>query len=194
MATIAYVRVSTKEQSFARQLATIRNHLQGEPDRIFQDKLTGAKASRPGLNQLLEFIREGDLVIVSEADRLARSLRDLLNIVQKITEKKANLKLLDSPIDTSSENGEFMLQIMGALAEFERKMIRRRCQEGIDIRKQKGDWADKRRKIPRNKLIALLEEYEARGDKTGEQIAKEHGIHLATLYRNLRAARKLRQA
>ena len=125
---VGYRRVSTTEQNFDRQEL-------GEVEKIFEEKISGKNADRTALNEMLYFVREGDEVIVYSIDRLARDLRDLETIVTKIKEKGASISFITERLkfDGSSDNAldKLLLQILGAFAEFERKIIRSRQAEGI---------------------------------------------------------------
>ena len=131
MAKIAYIRVSTQEQNTARQDAMF-----DESYKVFTDKASGKEAgSRPALQQMLAYIREGDTVTVESISRIARNTRDLLTIVEAITEKGAEFISLKESIDTRTAQGKFMLTVFGAMAQLERETIRSRQDEGIAIKK-----------------------------------------------------------
>ena len=128
MALYGYARVSTKAQKLDVQLDKL-----GEAgcDRIFSDVLSGAKRTRPGLDELLGVIGEGDTLVVHRLDRLARSTIDLLNIASHLNDVGANLRSLSDPwADTTTPQGRLILSIMGSLAEFERELIRQRSADG----------------------------------------------------------------
>ena len=132
MAKIFYARVSTVEQNEGRQIAAAKE--QGA-DKIFTDKATGANTNRPQLKAMLAYIREGDTVIVESISRLARSTKDLLDLVEQITGKGAAFISLKESIDTSSPQGRFVLTLFAAMAELEREQIKQRQSEGIALRK-----------------------------------------------------------
>lgn len=132
MAKIFYARVSTVEQNEGRQIAAAKE--QGA-DKIFTDKATGANTNRPQLKAMMAYIREGDTVIVESISRLARSTKDLLDLVEKITGKGAAFISLKESIDTSSPQGRFVLTLFAAMAELEREQIKQRQSEGIALRK-----------------------------------------------------------
>lgn len=137
MALIGYARVSTDEQNEARQLAAFDEH---KTDRIFFDKCSGKDANRPQLKKMLEYVREGDTVIVTEYSRLARSTSDLLSIVDRLTGKGVQLVSLKEKLDTSTPQGKLMLTMFAGLAEFERAVILERQREGIAIAKAQGKY------------------------------------------------------
>lgn len=135
MATIGYARVSTTGQSLDAQLNTLSNC-----DKIFQEKISGAKDDRPQLQLMLEFVREGDSVIVTKLDRLARNTRHLLEIAELLSHKKVALKIQNLGIDTGTPTGKLMLTMVGAIATFERELMLERQAEGIALAKQKGKY------------------------------------------------------
>jgi DNA invertase Pin-like site-specific DNA recombinase len=123
-----YARVSTGSQSLSAQLEQLS---QAGTNRIFKEKVSGAVTDRPQLHQLLKVLEEGDLVLITRLDRLARSTRDLLNTVALIGEKKAGFRSLsDAWADTTTPHGRLILTVLSGLAEFERDLIRSRTSEG----------------------------------------------------------------
>ena len=146
MALIGYARVSTVEQNEARQTALFKEK---KVDKFFLDRLSGKNTHRPQLKAMLNYVREGDTVIVSEYSRLARSTRDLLSIDQQLTEKKVQLISDKERLDTSTAQGRLMLTVFAALAEFERDVMLQRQREGIIIAKKQGKYKG-RQPIPYN--------------------------------------------
>ena len=132
MAKVFYCRVSTQEQNEGRQIAAAKEH---KADKTFTDKATGANTNRPQLAAMLAYIREGDTVIVESISRLARSTKDLLNIVEQITAKGAEFISLKESIDTTTPQGRFMLTVFAAMAELEKEQTAQRRDEGIALRK-----------------------------------------------------------
>ena len=136
MSTKYYVRVSTKEQNADRQLTAY-----DKADEIYLDKISGKDTNRPELQKLLNNLNAGDIVIVKSLDRLSRNTKDLLELVEVIKIKGADLKVLDfngMELNTSTPMGEFFLTMIGALAQLERQNIKQRQAEGIAIAKSKG--------------------------------------------------------
>src|SRR3954471_23895944 len=128
MVRYGYARVSTDGQSLDAQIEQLRK---AKCSKIFQEKMSGARTDRPQLARLLKVLKSGDLVMVTRLDRLARSTRDLLNVLATITERKAGFRSLsDAWADTTSPHGRLMLTVLGGLAEFERELIRARTGEG----------------------------------------------------------------
>ena len=136
---IGYARVSTEEQSEARQLHSFEGYTE-KIKKIFIDKMSGKDTKRPQLQAMLDYVREGDVVVVSDFSRLARSTRDMLQIVQELTNKGVGLISLKENIDTDTPQGRFMLTVFAALAELERETILQRQREGIAIAKQQGKY------------------------------------------------------
>lgn len=135
MALIGYARVSTEEQSTDAQVLALRNHGCTE---IFCESASGADRERPRLKAVLSRIGKGDILIVVRIDRLARSLAHLLEIIEALDAKGAGFKSLGDPIDTGSPQGKFTLQILGAVAEFERSLISERTRAGVRAAKANG--------------------------------------------------------
>ncbi len=131
---VGYVRVSTTEQNPARQLEAI-----GTVDRLFAEKISARTTDRPQLQALLSYVRSGDLVRVKSPDRLARSTTDLLTLVNDLKNKDVQIQFIDQPaLNTDSPQGEFMLTILGAVAQLERATIKERQAEGIALAKARG--------------------------------------------------------
>src|SRR6202790_3242437 len=128
MAIYGYARVSTDGQSLSAQLAELRA---AKCEKIFQEKISGARSDRKQLARLMGVLARGDVLVVTRLDRLARSTRDLLNLLGTIAEKGAGFKSLrDAWADTTTAHGRLMLTVLGGLAEFERELIRARTGEG----------------------------------------------------------------
>lgn len=135
MAIIGYARVSTASQSLDVQLSELSSC-----SKIFQEKQSGAKATREQLELMLEFVRDGDTVMVTKLCRLARNTRHLLEIVEFLDQKQVALKVLNLGIDTSTSTGRLMLTMIGAVAAFERELLLERQAEGIAAAKRKGRY------------------------------------------------------
>ena len=136
---IGYARVSTEEQNEARQLQSFEGYSE-KIKKVFIDKLSGKNTNRPQLQAMLDYVREGDVVVVSDFSRLARSTKDMLQIVQELTDKGVGLISLKEQVDTDTPQGRFMLTVFAALAELERETILQRQREGIAIAKQEGKY------------------------------------------------------
>jgi DNA invertase Pin-like site-specific DNA recombinase len=171
MALIGYARVSTREQNEGRQLEVFKEL---GADKVFIDKCSGKDTARPQLTAMREYVREGDTVIVTEYARLARSVRDLLSIVDELTTKGVQLRSIKEQFDTSTPQGKLMLTIFAGLAEFEREMILQRQREGIELAKQQGKYRG-RQPLPFDEKQFRRE---VKAWRAGDQTAKETMKHL----------------
>lgn len=134
---IGYARVSTAEQNVERQLVSLKEY---GADKIYIDKLSGKDTNRPQLQKMLEYLREGDTLVISEYSRLARSTQDLLQLVKQLTDKGVKVVSIKENFDTSTPQGEFILTMFAGLAELERKLTLQRQAEGIAIAKAQGKY------------------------------------------------------
>ena len=176
MAVVGYSRVSSASQSLDRQGLE-------SCDKVFEEKITGAKRDRPELNRMLDYIREGDEVRVHSIDRLARDLRDLQSIIEQINDKDATItflkeKLTFKPSAKADPFAKLQLHLMGAFAEFERSIIRERQREGIARAKERGVYAGRKASIDVDKVKSL----HASGVGASE-IARQLRIGRASVYR-----------
>jgi len=179
---IGYVRVSSVEQNTERQLDNI------QVDKVFTDKASGKDTSRPELENMLSFIREGDTVVVHSMDRLARNLDDLRRLVQTITKKGVKIEFIKENLIFSGDDSpmaNLMLSVMGAFAEFERALIRERQKEGIELAKKKGLYKGRKKSLSPEKEEEIRRRAAAGEKKT--VLAREFGVSKETLYKCLRA-------
>lgn len=132
MANIGYIRVSTQQQNTGRQHEGFTAH-NITIDKMYEEKISGKNTDRPQLQSMLQYVREGDTVYVESFSRLARSTRDLLDIVEELTAKGVQFVSLKENVDTSTPQGKFMLTVFAGLAELERDSILQRQREGIDL-------------------------------------------------------------
>lgn len=174
---IGYARVSTTEQDTALQIDALAAAGVG---RIYEEAASGV-ADRPELEKLLNDLRPGDIVVVWKLDRLARSLSDLLRIVSHIREVGAQIRSLNEPLDTSSPLGLFVLQVLGAVAELERNMIRQRCAAGIAAAKKRGVKLGRRKHPLRSQEIdnQIKNRYES--GESFRSIARSLGVNESTI-------------
>lgn len=135
MAVIGYARVSSEGQNLNRQEDALKEK---GAEKVFTDKLSGKDTKRPGLAELLAYVREGDTVYILSFDRLARSLTDLLNLVEQLKKKRVRLVSIKENVDTGTAQGKLQLALFGALAEFQRETIGEQRDEGIKAAKQRG--------------------------------------------------------
>ena len=137
MSHIAYVRVSTAEQNEARQIEALEKH---QIDKWFTEKVSGKNTDRPELQRMLDYAREGDTIYVHDFSRLARNTKDLLTIVESLTNKGIAIVSNKEGLDSSTPTGKLMLTMIGAIAEFERQNLLERQREGIEIAKREGRY------------------------------------------------------
>jgi len=182
MAIVGYARVSTTDQSL--EIQTEQLGVAGV-EKLFQEKISGVKRDRPQLTALLEYVREGDTVVVTKLDRIARSTRDLLDIVETLQGKGCAFRVLNINLDTATPTGKLMLTMLGAIATFEREMMLERQAEGIAKAKAAGRYKG-RKPTARCQASAILE-LAAQG-LTKQAIAEKVGVGIASVYRILRAA------
>jgi DNA invertase Pin-like site-specific DNA recombinase len=178
---IGYVRVSSYDQNPERQLEGLTL------DKVFTDKVSGKDILRPQLAALLQYVREGDTVIVHSLDRLARNLDDLRRLVSELTAKKIQVKFMKENLLFTGEDSpmaNLLLSVMGAFAEFERALIRERQREGIAIAKQKGLYRGRRRVLTAAQ-VALLKKRAEAGEKKA-QLARDFAISREAVYQYLK--------
>jgi len=176
---IGYARVSTADQNLAAQLEALK---EAGCIKIFREKASGAKRQRPELSRLLDQLREGDTVIVWRLDRLARSTRDLLEIVETLQENGARFQSLSEPwADTTSHAGKMIMTVFAGIAEFERDLIRERTGVGRAEAKKRGVRFGRPKKLnpdQRSLALRLLAE-----GKSIRETASAFNVHVSTIYR-----------
>lgn len=157
---VQYIRVSTVEQNEARQIEALKKY---NAEKTFLEKVSGKDTNRPQLKAMLDFVREGDTIVIHEFSRLARSTKDLLEIVEYLNEKGVHLVSNKENLDTSTSTGKLMLTMIGAIAEFERQQILERQKEGIAIAKEQGKYKGRQVKAIDEELFNnLYEQYKMR--------------------------------
>lgn len=174
---VGYARVSTTDQSLEVQQQEL-----ADCERIFTDMATGSNRNRPGLLEMMSFVREGDTIVVSRLDRFARSLSDLFQLLDELTAKGVAFQCVHQSIDTSSSTGKLTLAILGAVAEFENDIRRERQKAGIERAKARGAYKGKQAVIDADRVRQMA--------MTGmgvSAIAKELGCHRQSCYRILKA-------
>lgn len=180
---VGYSRVSTKEQEGFLQHDALT---EAGCERIFDEKASGAQRDRPELMKAIEYLRSGDVLVVWKLDRLARSLRQLIETVEDLQDRGIGFVSLTEGIDTTSPGGKLIFHVFGALAEFEREMIKERTVAGLKAAKARG------RKLGRpaaltDSQIKMAKSMKSAGDHSMAQIAMQLGVSRATLYRVLEA-------
>lgn len=175
---VAYVRVSTVEQNEARQIESLNKH---NIDKWYTEKVSGKDTNRPKLIEMLDFVREGDTIYIHDFSRLARSTKDLLDIVERLTEKGVHLISLKENIDTSTPTGKMMLTMIGAINEFERQNLLERQREGIAIAKTEGKYKGRKEiTFTDEEFNQAYTEYQSRAI-TKKELAEKLNISRPTL-------------
>lgn len=175
---IGYARVSTSDQTTALQIDALKA---AGCDRIFEDEMSGAKTNRPGLDQCLQYMREGDTLVVWKLDRLGRSLQHLLEVVNCLNSRKIGFKSLTESIDTTTNSGRLIFSIFASLSEFERGVIRERVSAGLIAARKRGRVGGRPKvcnESKRNAIFALHKQ-----GLTTAEICKSLGISRATYFR-----------
>jgi DNA invertase Pin-like site-specific DNA recombinase len=172
---VGYARVSTTDQDYQIQVDALEA---AGAEKVFADKATGTNTKREQLTACLDFVREGDVLLVTRLDRLARSQKDLHNLLAGLTERKVGFRCTEQAIDTTTSMGKLMLGVLGAVAEFETDLRRERQQEGIERAKRQGKYKGGTARIDPCRVRMML----AQG-KRPVDIAKELGCNRASVYR-----------
>jgi DNA invertase Pin-like site-specific DNA recombinase len=182
---IGYARVSTDNQETAAQVAALKS---AGCERIYREKASGGRWDRPALQEILARVREGDVLVVWKIDRLSRSLRDLLTIMERLGDADARFRSLTEAVDTTTPAGRMMLHIAGSFAEYERAMLHERTRSGLELARQDGRIGGRRPKltsVQQQKLVRLV----SQGTKTAAEAARLFDVHPATASRLLTRAR-----
>jgi DNA invertase Pin-like site-specific DNA recombinase len=180
---IGYARVSTQDQTLDLQKDALR---QAGCERIFTDTASGAKAERVGLDEALSYVRPGDTIVVWRLDRLGRSLTHLIETITALANRGIGFKSITEAIDTTTSGGKLIFHIFGALAEFERDIIRERTQAGLTAARARGRKGGRPKALTPKKAQQALALY---NDKTNtiDEICRTMHISRATLYRYINA-------
>ena len=184
---VGYIRVSSLDQNPDRQIEDLKS--QGV-EKLFIDQVSGKNIDRPELQKMLSFVREGDSLYVHSLDRLARNLADLLNLVQDLTGRGVSVHFLGEKLDfdagkDASPTSKLMLSMIGAFAEFERSMIRRRQAEGIALAKERGVYRGRQRSVTDEQIETVRAQID-QGIPLSVAVRKV-GISRATAYKYLKA-------
>src|ERR1700719_317498 len=160
---LGYGRVSTNEQDTAAQVSGLKS---AGCEKIFREKASGGRWDRPELQRLLDQLRKGDILVVLRLDRLSRSLRDVLTIMERIEEAEAGFRSLTEAIDTTTAPGRMLMQLVGAFAEFERAILRERTMAGLDAARKRGRIGGRSPKLrpqQQDEIVTMV----SKGTKTG---------------------------
>jgi len=178
MALVGYARVSSVGQSLDVQLDKL-NHC----DKIYQEKKSGTSDKRPQLKACLEYVREGDTLVVTRLDRLARSTLHLAQIADELKRKKVNLQVLDQNIDTSDATGRLLFNMLGAIAQFETEIRAERQMDGIQKARERGVRFGRKKSLTETQVAELKKRREE--GVLIKMLMKDYGISKATVYRYL---------
>jgi DNA invertase Pin-like site-specific DNA recombinase len=178
MALVGYARVSSVGQNLDIQLDKL-----GHCDKIFQEKTSGASSQRPRLADCLEYVREGDTVVVTRLDRLARSTLHLCQIAHELERKRVNLQVLDQSIDTSDATGRLLFNMLGAIGQFETEIRAERQMDGIQKAKERGVHFGRKKKLTPEQIAELRRRRE-KGELI-KTLMHDYGISKVSVYRYL---------
>jgi len=177
---VGYARVSREDdQDTAAQITALQS--QGV-DRIYQESASGGRWDRPELHRALEQLRDGDVLVVYKLDRLSRSLKDLLTLLERIETAGAGFRSLSESIDTTTPAGRMLMQMIGSFAEYEREMIRERTQSGLNEARRQGRVGGRRRKLTAEQRDAAVR-MATQEDRSVAEVARLFGVHPSTVSR-----------
>ncbi|MBK8177016.1 MAG: recombinase family protein [Rhodospirillales bacterium] len=182
---VGYARVSTQDQDPALQLDAL---MQAGCEKIFTEKASGAQRERPQLQAAIDYMREGDTLVIWKLDRLARSLKQLIETVEALAARGIGLRSITEAMDTTTSGGKLIFHIFGALAEFERGVIRERTRAGLDAARARGRTGGRPPALSPDDLAAAKALLRDPGI-TVEQVARRLGVVPSTLYRHLPGGR-----
>jgi DNA invertase Pin-like site-specific DNA recombinase len=178
MALVGYARVSSVGQSLDGQLDKL-----GHCDKVFQEKKSGASGQRPRLNDCLEYVREGDTLVVTRLDRLARSTVHLCQIADELARKEVNLQVLDQNIDTSDATGRLLFNMLGAIAQFETELRAERQMDGIQKAKKRGIRFGPKKRLTEEQTAELRRRREQ--GALIKTLMQDYGLSKVSVYRYL---------
>jgi len=183
---IGYARVSTDDQNLDLQKDALT---QAGCGKIFEDRISGARADRPGLREVMEYLRSGDSLVLWRLDRLGRSLKNLVETVTLLEGQGIGLKSLHESIDTTSASGRLIFHVFAALAEFERNLIRERTQAGLNAARARGRKGGRPKALNNDKRMLAVRLYDEKEHSVGH-ICELMNISRPTLYKYIEEARK----
>lgn len=179
---IGYARVSTDDQNLDLQYDELKK---AGCEKFYDDKMTGGKLDRPGLDAAIDYARKDDVIVVWRLDRLSRSLKDLIEVITNLESKGIGLKSLHESIDTTSSSGKLIFHIFGSLAEFERNLIGERTRAGLKSARERGKVGGRPKKLNTERAKLAQDLYNEK-TRTIKQICELVGVSKPTLYRYLK--------
>ncbi|BCW82844.1 DNA invertase [Arthrobacter sp. NicSoilE8] len=180
---IGYARVSTRDQHTQAQTDVLEA---AGCEKVFVDHASGTLARRPALDQMLEYVREGDTLVVTKLDRLGRSVRNLKQIAEDLQERSIGLRALSQGIDTTTPGGRLFFHMLAAIAEFEHDLIVERTHDGLAAARARGRKGGRKFKMTATKISQARAMYDA-GGHTVQEIADTFGVSRPTIYRHLQS-------
>ena len=180
---IGYARVSTQDQNLTLQREALIN---AGCEKVFEDKVSGTRADRPGLSKTLEMLREGDTLVVWKLDRLGRSVKQLVDMVSELNKQGIQFKSLTDSIDTGTTSGRFFFHVMASLAEMERELTIERTRAGLEVAKKLGRKGGRKPKMNDSKIESAKKLLSS--GVPPKEVAKNLGVSVSTLYRLLPAS------
>ena len=180
---IGYARVSTQDQNLTLQREALIN---AGCEKVFEDKVSGTRADRPGLSKTLEMLREGDTLVVWKLDRLGRSVKQLVDMVSELNKQGIQFKSLTDSIDTGTTSGRFFFHVMASLAEMERELTIERTRAGLEVAKKLGRKGGRKPKMTDSKIESAKKLLSS--GVPPKEVAKNLGVSVSTLYRCLPAS------
>ncbi|MDR1926305.1 MAG: recombinase family protein [Endomicrobium sp.] len=179
---VGYSRVSTNDQSLDSQIDQLKKV---GCERIFTDIVSGSKSERKNLTEMLDFVREGDTIVVCRLDRLGRGLKDLIDIITFLEKREINFKSISESMDTSTSTGKLLFHVAGAFAEFERNIIRERTNAGLASARARGRVGGRPKKMNVEQIQALKNMHQDKNISI-KVITDTFGISMATMYNYLK--------
>ncbi len=178
---IGYARVSTSNQETTAQVTALKA---AGCERIYREKASGGRWDRPELHKILDQLRKGDVLVVWKLDRLSRSLRDVLTIMERLADPKAGFRSLTEAVDTTTAAGRMMMHMVSVFAEFERCMLKERTKAGLDLARKQGRIGGRRPKLSHQQQTEIRRMI-SKGEKTAADAARLFKVHPATVSRLL---------
>lgn len=179
---VGYARVSTADQDLQLQLDALKA---AGCEKLFEEHASGARADREGLGQALEYLRAGDVLVVWKLDRLGRTVKGLVDLVEQLEGRQIAFRSLTDQIDTTTPQGRFFFHLMAALAEMERELIRERTRAGLEAAKRQGRVGGRPRKMTPAKIDAARKLLDAGTER--KEVARLLGVSVSRLYHHLPA-------